>query len=109
MRLLNPSQRIYDSRSTNQILEPNKEYQILVPTSDPAALLNICAVGAANAGYLTVWGGAGKPATSAVNYQAGQAIANCIPVQVVNGHVTVVASSKVHVIIDLYATWPAGV
>lgn len=110
MKLLNPSQRVLDTRTLNKPLLANETRVIAIPTTDPAAFVNLCVTGATHNGYLTAWGAGTKPATSAVNYSAGQTVANSIVVPVTNGHISVCASQQVHLIVDLYATWPtAGV
>lgn len=106
MKLLNPSIRIYDSRTVGQALNPNEERMIPVLSADAAALVYITVVGANSAGYISVWGPGARPSTAAVNYTAIGAAGNCVPVALTNGHFNLFTSQKCHVIVDLYATWP---
>jgi hypothetical protein len=107
MKLLNPSKRVYDSRTVGQQLNAGEERMIPVPTTDAAVMVNIIAVGGGAGGYITAWGGGARPTTSAVNFGNSSAIGNTVVVPVVNGHFNIFVSQRTHVIVDLYASWPA--
>lgn len=105
MKLLTPSKRILDTRTNSTMFKAGETRQIAVPTTDPGAWVNVCAVNGLGAGFVSVWGGGPKPDTAALNFNAGGATSNSVPVAVTNGTISVFTSRDVHLIIDLYATW----
>lgn len=79
-----------------------------IPSSDVSAVsLNVTAVDPAGVGYLTVWPCAkAKPATSTLNYRAGQTVANAViaPIDIAadsTGTVCVSSIQDTHVVIDV--------
>ncbi|MER5637864.1 PKD domain-containing protein [Kitasatospora sp. NPDC002227] len=57
-----------------------------VPAYATALVVNVTAVNPSTAGYLTVWADhSGRPATSNLNFKAGQTVANLVTVPVVGG------------------------
>jgi hypothetical protein len=91
-----PPARIYDSRPGNNPLTPPKmpittgtvvsldvTSNSSVPSNATAVLGNLTVTNTAGLGYLTVWQeGATQPATSNINWAAGQTIANNFTSQV---------------------------
>ena len=78
-----------------------------VPADATTAVLNVTAVQPTTAGYLTVWPhGAGRPATSNLNFGAGQTVPNHVTAQLGAGGAVDVYnfSGSTHVIADL-AGW----
>ncbi len=68
------------------------------------AVLNVTAVDAAGAGFLTVWPcGTAQPTTSNVNYTAGVAVPNAVVTGLsVNGTICVFSSNTTNVVIDTF-------
>ncbi|HVK25167.1 MAG TPA: hypothetical protein VM677_27735 [Actinokineospora sp.] len=75
-----------------------------VPADATAVVLNVTAAESTAASFLTVWpDGAPRPATSNLNFQAGQTVPNLVTVPVVNGKVDFYNHvGRVHVIADLF-------
>ena len=61
---------LFDSRTTVPV-EPAKTIELTLPAPEAGAILGVTATGARGSGYLTVYGGATRPDTSAVNFAAG--------------------------------------
>lgn len=61
---------LFDSRTTLPV-EPAKTVDLTLPAPEAGAILGITATDARGTGYLTVYGGATRPDTSAVNFAAG--------------------------------------
>jgi hypothetical protein len=71
-----------------------------------AVSANFTVTGAVGPGYITAWPCGDIPATSTVNYEAGDAIANGsqIPLSA-SGQLCVFVSNNVHVIVDVNGWW----
>jgi hypothetical protein len=101
---------LFDSR-TNLPVEPAKTVDLTLPAPEAGAILGITATGARGSGYLTVYGGATRPDTSAVNFALGHdATALAIVatgadrvVHIYNG-----SSAAVHVVVFQIARLEAG-
>jgi hypothetical protein len=112
---LNPY-RLYDSRSSAGVGQPGSVTYIKVtgvggvPATAAAALLNVTAVSAAAAGYMTVFPcGTPVPDTSNLNYAAGQTIANAVLARLgVGGLVCVYTSAAAGLLVDVNASVPLG-
>jgi RHS repeat-associated protein len=83
-----------------------------VPASGVAAVaVNVTAIGSPGGGFLPVWGGGARPATSNVNYQVGQTISNLVVSGLSSsGTISIWVQTQVDVIVDVvgwYAT-PTG-
>ncbi len=74
-----------------------------VPANATTVVLNVTATSPVTDGFLAVYPcGVAPPATSNVNYRAGQTIANAVVVKVgTGGQVCVFSSSSTHVIVDV--------
>lgn len=81
-----------------------------VPASAKAVSLNLTATEPAGAGFLRVWPcGAPMPATSNVNYTAGQTVANAVLVGVgAGGKVCVYTSNQTQVVVDYGGYFASG-
>jgi hypothetical protein len=69
-----------------------------------SALLDVVAVDAEGAGYLTIFAcGAGQPPTSSINYRANGAVMNLVTAPLgTGGRVCVYSSARTNVVIDLF-------
>lgn len=107
--LLDAPIRAYDSRTSGGKLAAGTTRTVTLPSSvvvpgTTGAILNVTAVGATAAGYLTVYSAAvGQPTASSINYRGdGSAIANGMTVAVSNARqIKIFAYSAVHVIVDV--------
>jgi hypothetical protein len=74
-----------------------------IPASAKAVAVNLVAIGANGAGFFIAYPkGASKPATSNLNYAAGQTIANGAIVEVGNGgEICVYVHTAAHIIVDV--------
>lgn len=71
-----------------------------------AISVNITATNSPGSGYLTAWPCGARPATSSVNFSAGDAVANGVVVPVsAAGTICVFANNDTHVIIDVNGWW----
>ncbi len=115
--------RICDTRSGNpsnlsgaeaqcngKTLAPNKPLDVTVagiagvPSSGVSAVvMNVTALNEATIGYVSVYpAGASQPATSNLNFMAGQTTANLVEVGVgSNGQVSIVSNTSTDVVVDL--------
>lgn len=103
--------RAYDSRVSGGKLAKGSTRVITLPASavpagTTAALVNITATNGKTSGYLKVYpGNASAPASSAINFAAGPAIANAMTVGVSSARqIRIYASADVHVIVDVSGT-----
>jgi len=107
--------RVFDSRTTGSRVQAGSSIEVDLSTSVPvtatAVSVNVTAVEAANAGFLTAYpcGGA-LPVTSNVNYDAGQTRPNHVVVALYTDHkLCVYASATVDVVVDLQGAFvPSG-
>ena len=74
-----------------------------VPANATAVVVNVTATGPTVSGFLTAYGdGASRPATSTVNFAAGQTIANQATLPVSNGKIDVFNSAgSTNIVVDL--------
>lgn len=81
-----------------------------VPSTAEAVSLNVTVTQPNGQGYLTVYPcGRGRPATSNVNYTAGQTVANNVTVGVGSGgKVCVYTLATAHVVVDYSGYFPSG-
>ena len=81
-----------------------------VPVDAAAAMLNVTAVDARGAGFLTVFPcGAGQPLASSVNYRLGDTVPNAVLAAIgTSGKVCVYTSAAVDLVIDVNAYVTAG-
>ncbi|MGL5865963.1 MAG: hypothetical protein ACRCYX_08840 [Dermatophilaceae bacterium] len=106
-----PSARVADTRSTTgPALSAGVARAVQVsgrggvPTSGASAVvLNVTVVAPSGSGYLTVFeSGTGRPATSNLNYRAGQTVTGQVLARVgSDGRVMVYASTGTHVLVDV--------
>jgi len=77
--------------------------QFTVPSDATAAVVNVTAINASSAGYVTVYpAGDGAPTASNLNVRAGQNVPNLVEVGLgVSGQLSVVANTSVDVAVDL--------
>jgi hypothetical protein len=69
-----------------------------------AATVTVTVTGAEAAGYVTAWAGGPRPNVSCLNYAAGQAAANTLPVQLDGaGRFRVFVAAPTHIIVDVVA------
>ena len=101
---------LFDSR-TNLPVEPAKTVDLTLPAPAAGAILGITATGARGSGYLTVYGGATRPDTSAVNFAAGHD-ATALAVVATGAdrvvHIYNGSSAAVHVVVFQIARLEAG-
>lgn len=105
MRLVDPPQRLLDTRQTRQPKDGETIY-VQIPGSPKAAFVNITIVNPAKGGFCSAFNPAtGKPATSNVNFPPpGQAVCNTSWVACGgNGMIGVYVSASAHLIVDLQA------
>ncbi|HWC82562.1 MAG TPA: DUF1906 domain-containing protein [Pseudonocardiaceae bacterium] len=81
-----------------------------VPINATAVVLNVTATNPSGGGYLTVYpDGAARPASSNVNFNAGQTIPNLVTVPITDGKVDIFNFQySVDVIADLFGYYTAG-
>lgn len=102
-----PLERVYDSRTTSSPLLAGEVLEVdlsaKVPAGATAASINLTAVAPSAAGFLTAYPCGGMPpATSNVNYLAGQIRPNHVVVGLGAGSkLCVLSSASSHVIVDL--------
>lgn len=72
-----------------------------------AASLNVTVVNAAQAGYITAWPcGSAQPATSILNFGAGEVIGNSVNIGVgSNGSVCFSSNTSGHLVVDITGIW----
>lgn len=104
MKLIEPPARAYDTRSKDGPMKAGETRVISIGYSVPGAQINLVAVQPGSDGYMSVWGSGPKPNSSALNYTTGENVANCVPVHVVDGAITVYSSAACHLIVDVFAT-----
>jgi len=108
--------RVYDSRSTpggrpaGSVTEVAVTGRAGVPSDAEGVVLNVTAVNARSAGYLTVFPcGAALPDASNLNYAAGQTIPNSVIAKVgAGGKVCVFTSAQIDLLVDVNGGLPAG-
>jgi len=102
MRLIDPPQRVFDSRSQGGRFAAGETRRIPVGHSG-AVFVNVTAVDPTGSGWLAVWGSGPLPSVSNVNFTHGVTIANSAWVPVSNSHVQVYVSQSADVLIDVQA------
>ena len=103
MRIVSPPQRVYDSRSTNDLLPAQTVRSIPVGYETGAVFVNITVTGQTSAGYLTAWGAGPMPDVSNLNYGTENLCnTSWVPVDG-RGHINVWSYSATHVIVDIQA------
>ena len=108
--------RLVDTRNGGVGLAPGQVLAVPVrPAADvgydaEVAAVNLTVTGATAGGWLTAFPcGTAQPATSDLNYAAGQTVANLAHVKLgSDGRVCVTASSATHVIVDIAGWYPKG-
>ena len=94
--------RLADTRTTTGRVKAGTELQVMSAPGALGTVVNVTVTGAVAGGYLTVWPcGSPRPNTSAVNFNAGQTIANAVLAQVSNdGRICLSPSVDAHLIVD---------
>ncbi|WP_441250160.1 PKD domain-containing protein [Kitasatospora sp. McL0602] len=110
--------RVLDTRQPgSRRLGPGESVDVFVPTAasvkvrPDAAVLNVTAVNPSQGGYLSVYpAGSPRPATSNVNFTAGQVVPNLVTVPTgANGKVTVYNfSGTTDVVVDVMGSYLPG-
>lgn len=102
MRLIDPPQRAYDSRSQGGRFADGETRRISVGQSGPV-FVNITVVEPTGSGWLAAWGTGPLPSVSNVNFTHGVTIANSAWVPTSNGQIQVYVSSSADVLVDVQA------
>ena len=77
-----------------------------IPANATAVALNVTALDAAGAGFVTVWPGGSRPDTSCLNYPSGPSATNgSIVVGVDNHGFSIYNHSTCHLIVDVTGYW----
>ena len=108
--------RVFDTRPSNRVtVNSTVNVAVLdragVPANDVAAVfVNVTAVDAVDAGFLTVWPtGTTRPTASMLNVGAGGTVANGALVRVgTGGSISVFSSTAAHVLVDVQGYVPTG-
>jgi len=80
--------------------------QAAIPANATAVALNVTALDAAGAGFVTVWPGGSRPDTSCVNYPSGLSATNGSIVVGVNNHgFSIYNHTTCHLIVDVTGYW----
>lgn len=105
VKLVDPPQRIYDSRKQGGRFRDGETRKVSTGKSG-AVFVNVTVVDpAGDGGFLTMWGSGPQPDVSNVNYSHGQTIANSAWVPVArDGTISVYAFRSCDVLIDVQAT-----
>ena len=109
-----PPNRIVDTRQTRTPLRQGEFRRVRVagtpgvPTNASSALLNVTLTGSRSAGYLSVVpcpaNGGSAPATSTMNFAAGETVAAFTVAALANRDVCVYSSSAADVIVDTFGS-----
>ena len=102
MRLINPPQRVFDSRSQGGRLRDGETRRISVGQNGPV-FVNLTVVDPSGAGWLAAWGDGPLPSVSNVNYTHGVTIANSAWVPTSNGQIQLYVSASADVLVDIQA------
>jgi subtilisin family serine protease len=110
---VNPA-RLYDSRSNAGPLHADSVTEVHVaglggvPSGSRTAMLNVTAIDAESAGFMTVFPcGTAVPTASNLNYAAGQTIPNAVVAKVGDGgRVCIYTSSAAHLVVDVNGNAP---
>lgn len=102
MRLINPPQRVFDSRSQGGRLRDGETRRISVGQTGPV-FVNLTVVDPSGAGWLAAWGDGPLPSVSNVNYTHGVTIANSAWVPTLNGQIQLYVSASADVLVDVQA------
>ena len=102
---LEPFDRVFDSRpgrvngTTNVVVTDSPD----VPDAAEFVLVNVTAVDAAAAGFISVWpGGGGQPDSSNLNYTAGGTIANTVLVPLGDdGSINIYTDAEIALLVDV--------
>lgn len=102
-----PRQRRLAANSPIEVIVGGKSG---VPADAGSVVMNVTAVGASAAGFLTVWPcGTSMPLTSNLNFNAGEDTPNLVISKLgTSGKVCLLSSAAVDVIIDVSGYFPAG-
>lgn len=99
--------RLVDTRATTALVADVEFAMAIagrpgVPSAAAAVAVNVTVTRPVTAGFVTVWPcGSPKPATSTVNFEAGQTIANAMITPVgLNGRLCAVSSAETDLIVD---------
>lgn len=99
--------RIVDTRADRYgKVTPAAPLTVTVPDAAGAvaATVTVTVTGAEAAGYVTAWAGGPRPNVSCLNYAAGQAAANTLPVQLDGaGRFRVFVAAPAHLVVDVVA------
>lgn len=101
--------RLVDTRES-ALLAANTDLRVTVPGGGAAAAVNLTATQPRGDGYLVAYPCGGKlPDSSALNFIAGQTVANGAIVKIgSNSQICVRSSVATHVLVDLAGTFPKG-
>lgn len=102
MRLINPPQRVFDSRSQGGRLRDGETRRVSVGQTGPV-FVNLTVVDPSGAGWLAAWGDGPLPSVSNVNYTHGVTIANSAWVPTLNGQIQLYVSASADVLVDIQA------
>ena len=102
MRLIDPPQRLYDSRTQGGKLARGETRRIPVGQHQ-AIFVNLTVVDPDGNGWVSAWGNGPLPNVSNINYQRNTTIANSAWVPVANGTIQLYASESTHILVDLQA------
>ncbi|MBC6446379.1 hypothetical protein [Actinokineospora xionganensis] len=99
--------RLMDTRTQSAPIGPAEQRTLTlagVPAEATSVVLNVTAIDPTASSYLTVWpNGRARPATSNLNFVAGQTVPNLVTVPVVDGKVAFYNNAgRVHVVADFF-------
>ncbi|MEX2627223.1 MAG: hypothetical protein WD225_10100 [Ilumatobacteraceae bacterium] len=104
---LEPALRAFDSRPDRVEADTTTQVEVAdgsrVPTTAEFALVNVTAVNAADAGFVSVWpSGSDQPDSSNLNHTAGGTIANTVLVPLgVDGSIDVYNDAEIDLLVDV--------
>ena len=105
MRIIDPPQRVYDTRKQTGRFNDGETRKINVGQPDAKAVfVNVTCVAPTGAGFATVWGAGPMPDVSNVNYEQGQTICNTswVPVNS-DGTINVYTFAACDILVDVQA------
>jgi len=105
MKIIDPPQRVYDSRKQTGRFNDGESRKINVGQSAAKAVfVNVTCVNPSGSGFATVWGNGAMPDVSNVNYQHGETICNTSWVPVAgDGTIQVYCYSSCDLLVDVQA------
>lgn len=101
VKTLQRPERILDTRNAGVPLRPGHPLEVSILGNE--VVVNLTVVAPASAGYLVAWGSGDRPATSNVNFAAGQSVANLARVMTDDGVMRVESTATCHLVVDLQA------